>query len=156
VVDLLKSYCELRPAMMPEQVAGTLLTLDDALRSNLPAILGLFDVQVDDPIWQEPRPSFDGLVARLPAFRRLLFVTSTRVSARLGGKTYYTQIRLGPLLSENADALLQALLGHDASLPPPKQVLIARTEGNPFFAEESVRTPVETNRSWGSLGQGPH
>ena len=40
--------------------------------------------------------------------------------------------------------MLQALLGDDASLAPLKQLLIERTEGNPFFLEESVRTLVET------------
>jgi predicted ATPase len=36
------------------------------------------------------------------------------------------------------------LLGDNASLAPLKQRLIERTEGNPFFLEESVRTLVET------------
>jgi predicted ATPase len=39
---------------------------------------------------------------------------------------------------------LHALLGDDASLQPLKKMLIERTEGNPFFLEESVRTFVET------------
>ena len=59
-------------------------------------------------------------------------------------KTYYTQLRLDPLPPASADALLHALLGDDPSLEPLKQLLIARTEGNPFFLEESVRTLVET------------
>jgi tetratricopeptide (TPR) repeat protein len=37
-----------------------------------------------------------------------------------------------------------ALSGDDPRLTPLKQLLIARTEGNPFFLEESVRTQVET------------
>ena len=39
---------------------------------------------------------------------------------------------------------MQALLGDDPSLAPLRQLLIARTEGNPFFLEESVRTLAET------------
>jgi len=35
---------------------------------------------------------------------------------------------------------LHALLGDDASLQPLTQLLITRTQGNPFFLEESVRT----------------
>jgi class 3 adenylate cyclase/tetratricopeptide (TPR) repeat protein len=61
-----------------------------------------------------------------------------------GSKTYYTQLRLDPLPPVSADELLQALLGNDPSLAPLKRLLIARTEGNPFFLEESVRTLVET------------
>ena len=47
---------------------------------------------------------------------------------------------------------MQALLGDDPSLAPLKQLLIARTEGNPFFLEESVRTLVETGVLVGEPG----
>src|SRR5262249_36685208 len=47
---------------------------------------------------------------------------------------------------------LQALLGDEPSLAPLKQILIARTEGNPFFMEESVRTLVETGVLVGEHG----
>src|SRR5262249_3726097 len=46
----------------------------------------------------------------------------------------------------------QALLGDDASLVPLTQLLIQRTEGNPFFLEESVRTLVETGVLVGEPG----
>ena len=69
-----------------------------------------------------------------------------------GSKTYYTQLRLDPLPPASADEFLQALLGDDPSLVPLKQLLIARTEGNPFFLEESVRTLVETGVLVGEPG----
>jgi len=47
---------------------------------------------------------------------------------------------------------LHALLGDDASLQPLTRLLIARTEGNPFFLEESVRTLVETGALAGERG----
>jgi len=43
-------------------------------------------------------------------------------------------------------------LGDDPSLAPLKQLLIERTEGNPFFLEESVRTLVETGVLQGERG----
>jgi predicted ATPase len=52
----------------------------------------------------------------------------------------------------SADEFLQALLGDDSSLEPLKRLLIARTEGNPFFLEESVRTLVETGVLVGEHG----
>ena len=58
--------------------------------------------------------------------------------------TFYTQLRLDPLPPESAEVFLHALLGDDPSLEPLKKLLIERTEGNPFFLEESVRTLVET------------
>jgi predicted ATPase len=45
-----------------------------------------------------------------------------------------------------------AELGDDSSLAPLKHLLIARTEGNPFFLEESVRTLVETGVLVGEPG----
>jgi predicted ATPase len=47
---------------------------------------------------------------------------------------------------------LHALLGDDPSLAPLTQLLIARTGGNPFFLEESVRTLVETGGLIGTPG----
>src|SRR5262249_104447 len=51
-----------------------------------------------------------------------------------------------------AEELLGALLGPDASLEPLMRVLIQRTEGNPFFLEESVRALVETGALGGERG----
>jgi predicted ATPase len=61
-------------------------------------------------------------------------------------------VRLDPLPPERADELLQALLGDDPQLYPLKRLLIERTEGNPFFLEESVRTLVETHVLVGEPG----
>ena len=75
-----------------------------------------------------------------------------------GSKTYYTQVRLDPLPPASAEAVLDALLGDGAGAQPAaplqalKQLLIARTEGNPFFLEESVRTLVETGILVGERG----
>ena len=44
------------------------------------------------------------------------------------------------------------LLGSDASLLPLKRLLIERTEGNPLFLEESVRTLAESGELKGSRG----
>ena len=48
--------------------------------------------------------------------------------------------------------VLGALLGDDRALVPLKDLLIARTEGTPFFLEESVRTLVEMNVVAGERG----
>ena len=80
------------------------------------------------------------------ATSRLLLLVNYRPEYQhgWGSKTYYTQLRLDPLPSASTDEFLQALLGDAPSLASLKQLLIARTEGNPFFLEESVRTLVET------------
>ena len=63
-----------------------------------------------------------------------------------------TQLRLDPLPREAATELLASLLGGDAALQPLARLLIERTDGNPFFLEESVRTLVETGVLVGERG----
>jgi class 3 adenylate cyclase len=101
----------------------------------------------------ETQTLLNSLVESLPTAQLLLLVNyRPEYQHGWGSKTYYTQLRLDPLPPVSADELLQALLGNDASLVPLKQLLIARTEGNPFFLEESVRTLVETGVLLGERG----
>ncbi len=93
----------------------------------------------------ETQALLDTLVDSLPGARVLLLV-NYRPEYRhgWGGKSYYAQLRIDPLATEGAGALLDALVGVGRGLEPLKRLLIERTEGNPFFLEESVRTLVET------------
>jgi class 3 adenylate cyclase/tetratricopeptide (TPR) repeat protein len=101
----------------------------------------------------ETQALLDGLIESLPTTRLLLLVNyRPEYQHGWGSKTYYTQHRLDPLPPGSADEFLQALLGDDPSLAPLTQLLIARTEGNPFFLEESVRTLVETSVLVGTPG----
>jgi class 3 adenylate cyclase/tetratricopeptide (TPR) repeat protein len=95
----------------------------------------------------------DGLMESLPTARILLLVNyRPEYQHAWGGKTYYLQLRIDPLRPESADALLTALLGEDQPLAPLKRLLIERTQGNPFFLEESVRALVETQVLVGERG----
>jgi tetratricopeptide (TPR) repeat protein len=101
----------------------------------------------------ETQALLDSLVESLPTARLLLLVNyRPEYQHGWGSKTYYTQLRLDPLPPASAGELLQALLGDDPSLEAFKPLLIARTEGNPFFLEESVRTLVETGVLVGEPG----
>jgi class 3 adenylate cyclase/tetratricopeptide (TPR) repeat protein len=103
-------------------------------------------VVFEDLHWidSETQALLDSLVTSLPTARMLLLVNyRPEYQHAWGGKTYYTQLRLDPLPPASADELLQALLGTHVSLEPLKRLLIERTEGNPFFLEESVRTLLE-------------
>jgi class 3 adenylate cyclase/tetratricopeptide (TPR) repeat protein len=92
----------------------------------------------------ETQALLDSLVESLPTARILLLVNyRPEYQHGWGSKTSYTQLRLDPLPPTSAAELLRVLLGEDASFAPLHRVLIERTEGNPFFLEESVRTLVE-------------
>jgi predicted ATPase len=56
-----------------------------------------------------------------------------------GSRTHYTQLSLDPLGSESAVEMLSALLGDAPDLQPLKRLIVERTEGNPFFMEETVQ-----------------
>jgi predicted ATPase/class 3 adenylate cyclase len=64
-------------------------------------------------------------------------------SHQWGSRTYYTQLRLDPLGKESADEMLLALLGDGTDLEPLKRVIIEKTEGNPFFMEETVQVLLD-------------
>jgi tetratricopeptide (TPR) repeat protein len=101
----------------------------------------------------ETQALLDSLVESLPTAQILLLVNyRPEYQHGWGSKTYYTQLRLDPLPPMSADEFLHALLGDDASLKPLTRLLITRTEGNPFFLEESVRTLVETGVLQGERG----
>ena len=101
----------------------------------------------------ETQALLDSLVESLPSGRLCLLVDyRPEYQHGWGSKTSYTQQRLNPLSPDSARELLQALLGDDAGLQRLTALLIERTEGNPFFLEETVQTLVETGALGGERG----
>jgi tetratricopeptide (TPR) repeat protein len=111
--------------------------------SQIQPILLLFE----DLHWldAESQAFLDGFAESLPAARILLLVNyRPEYLHAWGSKTYYLQLRMDPLPEQSAEELLTALVGEQPGLDPLKRLLIERTEGNPFFLEECVRTLLET------------
>jgi tetratricopeptide (TPR) repeat protein len=197
VIDLLKTYFGVESRddarRVRERIVGKILTLDRALEPDLPALLSLLDVAVEDAAWEradavqrrqrtldavkrvllaearvqpvllivedlhwidtETQALLDSLIESLPTVPVLVLSNyRPEYTHGWGGKTYYTQIRLDALAGQSVDELLDALLGRDPELEPLKEALVARTAGNPFFIEESVRTLVETGALVGERG----
>jgi class 3 adenylate cyclase/DNA-binding winged helix-turn-helix (wHTH) protein len=101
----------------------------------------------------ETQALLDSLVVSLPTVQLLLLVNyCPEYQHGWGSKTYYTQLRLDPLPPVSADGLLHAVLGDDSSLAALSRLLTARTAGNPFFLEESVRTLIEAGGLVGEPG----
>ena len=89
--------------------------------------------------------------------RRLLLLVNYRPEYQhgWGSKTYYAQLRLDPLPPASAEELLDALLGtRSLALQPLTQLLIARTEGNPFFSG-GERAHPGGDRGAGRRARGP-
>ena len=75
VIDLLKSYFKIQDRddlrEIREKVTGKLLTLDETLKSTLPALLALLDVPMDDAAWRTLDPG-QRRQRTLDALKRLL------------------------------------------------------------------------------------
>jgi class 3 adenylate cyclase/tetratricopeptide (TPR) repeat protein len=153
LLEALPEESPFRQLEPPQRRQRTLEALKRVLLSESqvqPLLLVFEDLHWID---SETQALLDSLVESLPTAKLLLLVNyRPEYQHDWGRKTYYTQLRLDPLLPESADAFLAALLGDDPSLETLKSLLIERTEGNPFFLEESVRTLVETQVLAGESG----
>jgi class 3 adenylate cyclase/tetratricopeptide (TPR) repeat protein len=110
---------------------------------------------VEDLHWidSETQAWLDLLVESSPTARFLLLV-SYRPEYQHGwmSKTYYSHVRLDALQGANAEKLVENLLGTDPGLQDLRRLLIDRTQSNPFFLEETVRSLVETQALTGERG----
>jgi class 3 adenylate cyclase len=96
----------------------------------------------EDLHWiDEETQSLLNLLADSIANARILLAVNYRPEYRheWGSRTHYTQLRLGPLAGANADTMLDALLGDAGELAPVKQMVVRRSQGNPFFIEEIIQ-----------------
>jgi class 3 adenylate cyclase/predicted ATPase len=85
------------------------------------------------------------MLAESIATARILLLVNYRPEYRhdWGSKSFYAQLRLDPLAPDSAGEMLDAMLGSGGELDGLKRMIIARTEGNPFFIEEIVQSLVE-------------
>jgi class 3 adenylate cyclase/tetratricopeptide (TPR) repeat protein len=100
----------------------------------------------EDLHWiDEQTQEFLNLLADSIGTAKILLLVNYRpeYSHQWGSKTYYTQLRLDPLARESAEEMLATLLGDGAELAPLKHVIIEKTEGTPFFIEETVQALLE-------------
>jgi class 3 adenylate cyclase/tetratricopeptide (TPR) repeat protein len=104
-------------------------------------------VVVEDLHWidAESQAFLDSLVDALGATRLLLLVNyRPEYQHRWAARSYFRSLRIDGLPPETAGEMMDALLGPDPSLQALKRLLARRTDGNPFFIEETVRTLRET------------
>jgi class 3 adenylate cyclase/tetratricopeptide (TPR) repeat protein len=153
LLDVLPDDSPFRQLDPPQRRQRTLTALKRLLlrESQVQSLL----LVCEDLHWMdtETQALLDSLVESLPTARLLLLVNyRPEYQHSWGSKTSYAQIRLDALPPARAEELLHALLGDDPSLEALTRWLIARTEGNPFFLEESVRTLVETGVLVGTPG----
>ena len=100
----------------------------------------------EDLHWiDEQTQEFLNLLADSIGTAKILLLVNYRpqYSHQWNSKTYYTQLRLDPLGRESAEEMLSALLGAGDDLAALKHLIIEKTEGNPFFMEETVQVLLD-------------
>ena len=103
-------------------------------------------VVFEDLHWiDEETQAFLNVLADSIATAKVLLLVNYRpeYSHSWSSRTYYTQLRLDPLGRESAEEMLSAMLGDNRELAPLKRVIIEKTEGNPFFMEETVQVLLD-------------
>ena len=102
----------------------------------------------------ETEALFDALVESLPA-ARILFLINYRYGYQhaWAARSFYRELRLDPLVGQGAHRLMDALIGTDVGLQDLRSLLLERTEGNPFFLEESVLMLADAGVLLGERGQ---
>jgi tetratricopeptide (TPR) repeat protein len=150
VVDAMDRYLSMDPQQRRRYTLNAVKRMLIRESQRQPLLIVFEDLHWID---SETQTFLDSLIESLPMAHILLLVDyRPEYSHGWGDKSYYTQLRVDPLQPTSAEELLHYLLGGHEDLVPLKQLLIHRTEGNPFFAEESVRSLVETGFLVGEKG----
>ena len=159
-------------SMQPEGENFKRELFDAILEANRVRSAGLPTVQiVDDIHWGDPASVEElehlvQLVADLP----LLFIAvmrperdtpawamKERVSAKYAGQV--TEISLRPLSGDESADLVDQLLPVQDMPPTVREMILQRTDGNPFFIEEVIRALLDSGalvQSDGGLRWNPH
>jgi class 3 adenylate cyclase len=150
VLGLLRQYARVEehddPRTIRAKATGQLLTLDEVLQETIPALLALLDALPAD----SPFLSLD------PPQRRQRTLEALKCILLRESQAHPLLLVFEDL--HWLDSETQALLGDEVGarravpLQPLMRLLIARTEGHPFFLEESVRTLAETGVLVGAPG----
>jgi class 3 adenylate cyclase/tetratricopeptide (TPR) repeat protein len=150
ISELIKKFEYLEPQQRRRLTFEALKRVVIRESLNRPILLLMEDLHWID---SETQAFLDHLVESLPRTRLLLLVNHRPgYSHSWSDKSYYTQIRVDPLSDQGAEELVRVLLGDNEDLVSLKRLLIKRTEGNPFFVEESVRSLVESGFLVGDKG----
>ncbi|HXD42771.1 MAG TPA: adenylate/guanylate cyclase domain-containing protein [Ramlibacter sp.] len=113
-------------------------------------------ILIEDLHWldQASAEFVSALVDAVPGTRTLLLL-NYRTSYRppWSEVSYFRQLELGELPAADMDALVGGLLAPLSRVPAVCGLVVRRSGGNPFFAEELVRTLAETGALSADTGQ---
>ena len=140
----------LDPEARQRQLSAVIKRITQARSRRVPAV-----TLIEDLHWLDGGSALvlEVLVEATAATRSLLLVNfRPEFHAAWMQQSYYQQLPLVPLGPEALKELLDDLLGRDASVGGLAAAIHARTEGNPFFAEEVVQALIDGGNLHGTKG----
>jgi len=150
LIEMVNRFCAMDPQQRRRRTLDALKRILVRESQRQPLLIVFEDLHWID---SETQAFFDGFVESLPMSRILLLVDyRPEYTHGWSDRSFYCHLRVDPLNPASAEELLQHLLGRNKDLAPLMQLLKARTVGNPFFAEESVRSLVEEGVLTGEKG----
>ncbi|CAB3734429.1 adenylate/guanylate cyclase domain-containing protein [Paraburkholderia rhynchosiae] len=145
------ALAEMDPRIRRERTFDAIMQLLARESRNQPIELLFEDLQWLD---RETEAFLAYLIEHVPGARVLLLVNyRPEYQPAWERASHCSQLRLEPLGPAEAQGLLTALLGDDPTLAPLKQLILEKTEGNPFFMEEVVQTLAEEKSLLGDVGR---
>lgn len=138
-------------------IAGRRARLLDAIKhlSRSTAIANPSMLVIEDLHWLDPASEpFIEAIAQAVAGTKTLLIVDFRPGYRATWmeRSFYEQVSLVPLSAGAIAVMLDRLLGKDPALSPLRGRIVDRAAGNPFFAEELVRTLIERGALIGQPG----
>ncbi len=133
------------------ELVNLLLDLYRAWASAAPAIVVFDDLHWADPASVELLTRLFVLTGERPTLFLCAFrpdLNSPALAVKEAAETHYahccTEIGLSPLTSQESAALVRDLLDISSLPPALRELIYQKTEGNPFFVEEVVRSLIDS------------
>jgi class 3 adenylate cyclase/tetratricopeptide (TPR) repeat protein/regulation of enolase protein 1 (concanavalin A-like superfamily) len=107
-----------------------------------PLILVFEDLHWIDSLSMELLTSLVESIANAPV--GIIAVYRPEFAHTWGGKSYYTQINLSPLSDTESQQLVESVLQIPEFPKEIRDMILSKSEGNPFFVEEVIRTLIDS------------
>jgi class 3 adenylate cyclase len=144
---------ELEPQARRARLFQSLGDLILARAREEPTLLWIEDLYFLDPASDAALEMLTGrLLAAESAGSQILVIATTRPEYRPAWAGRVEHLSLSPLAPRDASTLLDDWLGPDPALRPLRARIEARSQGNPLFVEEIVRSLVEHGALRGKRG----
>jgi class 3 adenylate cyclase/tetratricopeptide (TPR) repeat protein len=136
-----EDFAGLDPQSKRERTFEVIRDLFVRISQDKPLIIAVEDLHWIDKTSEEFLDYLIGWLANCKI--KLLLMYRHEYTHQWGSKSYYTQIGLTQLSTASSIQLIQAILEGDKIAPEIKDLILARTSGNPLFIEEFTNTLLE-------------